>query len=170
MKHFIKIFGLCVVFGLSVFFFGQSIPDIAVETTKETTIQYCTFPLVRLQLDKFTVNQLHGYSSSLSSSDVRDSITPVGTDKSFQLDIAENESKIKMVQYELLDIANDKVIDEDTITALESVSGEDSITKSVDITLNAAMDTSTEYGLRFALTTNTSKVIYYYTRIKYYDS
>lgn len=170
MKHFIKIFGLCVVFGLSVFFFGQSIPDIAVETTKETNIQDCTFPLVQLQLDKFTVNQLHGYSSSLSSSDVRDSITPVGTDKSFQLNIAENESKIKMVQYELLDIANDKVIDEDTITALESVSGEDSITKSVDITLNAAMDTSTEYGLRFALTTNTSKVIYYYTRIKYYDS
>ncbi len=166
MKHFYKYFGLFVLFGLSIFFFSRNIPDITVGTATATSLQDSTFPIMYLQLNKYTVNTLHGYSSELDSGKIRESITPLDVSKSFMVKISENESTIKKLDYELKDIANDKIIMSDSLTAF---SKEDNY-KTANINLDTAMDTSTEYGLKITLTTNYSKKIHFYTRIKYYDS
>lgn len=119
-----------------------------------------------LQLNEFTVNTLHGYSSELDSANVRESITPLGTDKSFTVKISENESNIKRLDFELKDIANRKIITSNTLTAFSHVKK----FKTAKIKLDASMDTSTEYGLKITLTTNYSKKIHFFTRVKYYDS
>lgn len=166
MKYFYKGFGLFILFCISLFIFGQNIPSINVGTATATSLQDSTFPLVTLQLGKYTVNTLHGYSSELDSANVRESITPLDSSKTFQIMIAENESTIKRLDYELQDIANQKAIGTGSLSAFSGEKG----SKAAKLKLDAAMDTSTEYGMRITLTTNYSKKIHFFTRIKYYDS
>ena len=166
MKYFYKIFGLFVLFGLSIFLFSRNIPDITVGTATATSLQDSTFPIMYLQLNKYTVNTLHGYSSELDSGKVRESITPLDSSKSFMVKISENESTIKKLDYELKDIGNDKIMLSNSLTAFSN----EKDYKTAAIKLDTALNTSTEYGLKITLTTNYSKKIHFYTRIKYYDS
>ena len=166
MKYFYKGFGLFILFCVSIFLFGQHIPSINVGTATATSLQDSTFPLIRLTVDKYTINTLHGYSSELNSGNIRESITPLNADKSFDVVISENDLKIKRLDYDLKDIANDKSIGSGTMSAFNESTGQ----KTAHLTLDAAMNTSTEYGLELTLTTNYSKRIHFYTRVKYYDS
>lgn len=166
LKYFYKGFGLFILFCVSIFLFGQHIPSINVGTATATSLQDSTFPLIRLTVDKYTINTLHGYSSELDSGNIRESITPLNADKSFDVVISENDLKIKRLDYDLKDIANDKSIGSGTMSAFNESTGQ----KTAHLTLDAAMNTSTEYGLELTLTTNYSKRIHFYTRVKYYDS
>lgn len=166
MKYLYKFFAYFALFCISIFAFHGDIPNISVGTATATSLHDSTFPIMYLQLNEFTVNTLHGYSSELDSANVRESITPLGTDKSFTVKISENESNIKRLDFELKDIANRKIITSNTLTAFSHVKK----FKTAKIKLDASMDTSTEYGLKITLTTNYSKKIHFFTRVKYYDS
>ncbi len=166
MKYLYKFFAYLVLFCFSIFLFSRDIPNISEGTATATSLHDSTFPIMYLQLGEYTVNTLHGYSSELDSADVRESITPLGTDKSFTIKISENESNIKRLDYELKDIANQKTILSNTLTAFSH----EKKFKTAKIKLDATMDTSTEYGLKITLTTNYSKKIHFFTRIKYYDA
>lgn len=167
LKHVYKFIFLVFVFGVSMAFFWKSIPTVSSgSTTEATNLQASTFPVINLELGKFIVNTLYGYSSEINSSKLRECITPLNADKSFQINIDENKTRIKKLTIELRDIANNKVIEENTLTAFDN----NNKYKSVKIKLNEAMDTSTEYGMQITLTTNISKKINYYTRIKYYET
>jgi len=151
---------------IGIAFFSKSIPSISVSTTTASSIQDSTFPMVYLQVGESFINPLHGYSSELNSSTVRESITPLDTGKTFAVNIAENDSKIKKLSYELRDIANNKSIETGDITAFDK----NKKYKVATVHLKEAMDTSTEYGFCMTLITNYSKKIHFYTRIKYYDN
>ena len=140
MKHLYKFIALVFIFMIGIAFFSKSIPSISVSTTTASSIQDSTFPMVYLQVGESFINPLHGYSSELNSSTVRDSITPLDTGKTFAVNIAENAFD-KNKKY-----------------------------KVATVHLKEAMDTSTEYGFCMTLITNYSKKIHFYTRIKYYDN
>ena len=163
MKHLYKAVALFLLFGVSVFLFRKMIPEASVGTSSATELQTATFPIMYLQLgNDYTINTLHGYSSELNSSSVRDSITPLSSDKSFYIKLKENKLKIKKLTYSLKDIANNRVIETNTLTAFDLKNGY----KTLKIKLSESIDTSTEYGMCFTLTTSMSKKIYFYTRIK----
>lgn len=166
MKHLYTFTALLFVFIISIIIFEKDIPSISVTTTTATSIQDSTFPIVYLEAEGYRINTLHGYSSKLDCGDVRESITPLNREKTFSVQIDENESVIKRLSYELWDISNNKIMEENTITALEKT---DSY-KVAKIELKEAMDTSTEYGMQITLTTNSSKKIHFYTRLKYYEN
>ncbi|MDE6566977.1 MAG: hypothetical protein K2K70_04485, partial [Lachnospiraceae bacterium] len=166
MKHLYIFTGLLFIFIASIFFFKKDIPSISVATTTATSLQDSTFPIVYLQDDKYTINTLHGYSSELNSGKVRESITPLNTKKTFQVKIDENSSKIKQLNYALKDISNNEIIEEGRINALEQ---KDNF-KVAKIKLKEALESSTEYGMQITLTTNLSKKIHFFTRIKYYET
>ena len=95
LKHLYKFIALFFLFIASLFFFSSNIPEISVETTTATSLQASTFPIMYLQVDKYTINTLHGYSSEIDSGKIRESITPLDSKKSFKVKIDQNESKIK---------------------------------------------------------------------------
>ena len=119
LKHIYIAVGLFLLFLGSIFFFGQSIPELTVEETSATSIQDSTFPLVYIQVDDHVINTLHGYSSKLDSGLVRESITPLSAKKTFQIKVRSNESKIKKITYDLKDIANDKSLENNSLTAFD---------------------------------------------------
>ncbi len=165
MKHLYKFVILLIIFLGALFFFGKGIPSISIATTTATSIQDSSFPTMYLQLGDYTVNTLHGYSSELSSSDVRESITPLDTTKTFIAKIDENDCVIKKLSYDLRDISNSKSIESGDITAFDKKGS----LKTAKIRLKEGMDTSTEYGMKITLITSYSKKIHFYTRIKYYE-
>lgn len=166
MKYIYKFIALFFVLIGSIIYFGRTIPEISVATTTATSIKDSTFPLVYLQLGDYTVNMLHGYSSRLDSGSVRESITPLDTSKKFTVKIQQNSSKIKKLTFELLDIANDKVIENGSMSAFDSQGNY----RTANLKLTGGLDTSKEYGFQITLTTNVSKKIYFYTRIKFYSN
>lgn len=166
MKHLYIFTGLLFIFVASIFFFKKDIPSISVATTTAISLQDSTFPIVYLQNDKYTINTLHGYSSELNSGNVRESITPLNTKKTFQVKIDENSSKIKQLNFALKDISNNEIIEEGRINALDQ---KDDF-KIAKIKLEEALESSTEYSMQITLTTNLSKKIHFYTRIKYYEN
>lgn len=166
MRYIYKAIILLFVFLGSIFYFGRTIPEISVATTTATSMKDSTFPIIYLQLGDYTVNMLHGYSSRLDSGSVRESITPLDTSKKFTVKIQQNSSKIKRLTFELLDIANDKVIENGSMSAFDSQGNY----RTAGLKLTGGLDTSKEYGFQITLTTNVSKKIYFYTRIKYYSN
>lgn len=150
----------------SIYFFSKSIPEATIGTTKATSLQDAAFPIMYIELGDYTLNTLHGYSGELNSGNIRESITPLGTDKTFAVKIDENNSKIKRLDFQLRDIANNKIIESNTLTAFEKKSND----KYAKIKITESLDTSTEYGMQITLTTNLSKKIQFYTRIKYYEN
>lgn len=167
LKHLYKSAALFLLFCLSLFLFRKMIPEVYADTSSATVLQTATFPIMYLEIGNgYTVNTLHGYSSELNSANIRESITPLSTDKSFTVKIKENQSKIKKLTYNLKDIANNKIIESNTLTAFNLNNG----FKILKIKLTENIDTSTEYGMQLTLTTNVSKKIHFYTRIKYYDT
>ena len=166
VKHFYKFIALLFIFIGSIYLFSKNIPEATGGKTKATTIQDATFPIMYIGIDKYTLNPLHGYSSKLDSGNMRESITPLGTDKTFVVKIDENNSKIKKLEYQLRDIANRKVIESNSMTAFDKKDN----SKFAKIKISESIDTSTEYGMQITLTTNLSKKIHFYTRIKYYEN
>jgi len=166
VKHIYKFIVLLFIFSFSIFVFKDEIPDATAGKTIATSLQDSTFPIISLQLGKYTVNTIHGYSSELDSGNIRESITPLDTSKSFQVKITENETKIKKLSFELWDILNNKIIETNTLTAFNSGKKD----KTIKLKITEALDTSTEYGMQITLTTNLSKKINFYTRIKYYEN
>lgn len=166
MKYLYKLLAYAALFGIFIVVFSRGIPNINIGTATATSLHDSTFPIMYLQLDEYTINTLHGYSSELDSANVRESVTPLNTDKTFTIKISENESDIKRLDYELKDIANQKIIASSTLTAFSHQKN----FKIAKLKLDAKMDTSTEYGLKITLTTNYSKQIHFFTRIKYYDT
>lgn len=164
LKHVYKAIFLFFLFIVAVLFFGRTIPEISVATTVATSMQHSTFPIVYLQVGDYTINTLHGYSSELGSEKIRESITPIDAKKSFSVKIQQNETKIKKLDYQLKDIANKKNIEENSLTAFDTQ--EDY--RTALLKFSASLETSKEYGLQMTLTTNLSKKIHFYTRIKYY--
>ena len=149
-----------------MYFFSKSIPEATIGTTKATSLQDAAFPIMYIELGDYTLNTLHGYSGELNSGNIRESITPLGTDKTFAVKIDENNSKIKRLDFQLRDIANNKIIESNTLTAFEKKDND----KYAKIKITESLDTSTEYGMQITLTTNLSKKIQFYTRIKYYEN
>lgn len=166
LKHLYKFIALFFLFIASLFFFSSNIPEISVETTTATSLQASTFPIMYLQVDKYTINTLHGYSSEMDSGKIRESITPLDSKKSFKVKIDQNESKIKKLDYSLRDIANNKIIETNSLTAFNTEKGY----RTVTIKISQGLDTSTEYGFQISLTTSSSKKIHFYTRLKYYSN
>lgn len=166
MKHLYKFVALFFLFFCSLFFFGQSIPSVSITSTTASSLQDSTFPIMYLQDGNYTINTLHGYSSEMPIGKIRESITPLDNSKTFSVKIQQNESKIKKITYELRDIANHKVLETNSYMSFDS----DGKYLTSKITLNQALDTSTEYDMQITLTTNVSKKIHFYTRIKYYTN
>ena len=95
MKHLYKSIGLFFLFIGSIIFFAKTIPEATAGTTKATTLQNATFPIMYIEVGDHTINTLHGYSSDLNSGKIRESITPLDTSKTFTISIDEMKAKSK---------------------------------------------------------------------------
>lgn len=167
MKRVYQIVYFIAVFCGAVFFFGSRMGETLFARKAETVaVGDATFPTVSVLTCGEEINCLYGYSSSLDTILNREDMIPVGADGIFELKIKEDEMSIRRLKYEVLDVSSEAEVDSGTINAFEKVDGY----KIVRIKLKADLKEGTEYAAKVTLINNAGKRMYYYFRIKQYDS
>ncbi|MBE5961107.1 MAG: hypothetical protein E7256_06915 [Lachnospiraceae bacterium] len=163
MKIVYRILILLLIFTGSLIYFGSNMQEQVFSIEKETMeMSDATLPYITIQSGNAALNLLHGYCSNLDEMVIRESITPVGSEQEFTVLITENESVVKKLKYEVIEIQNETAIEEDAINALEKIENG----KTAKIKIKTPLEQNTEYVVKITLITDQSKRIYYYTRIK----
>jgi hypothetical protein len=129
-------------------------------------MEEATFPLVRLRTEDVIINLLHGYSSNLDANSIRESLTPIGPEGSFEVLIQESDYEIKKLNYEVREFIGNELIEKGSV----SVFDEENEFKTAKLHLSPDLQKEKDYAVKITLITSESRKMYYYTRIKKYDS
>jgi len=167
MKRVYRILYLVLVFLGAVLFFGSRVGETVFNEDKET-VQGSTaaFPTVSVLTCGEEINCISGYSSNLSTILNREDLIPIGPDGIFELKIKEYETDVRRLKYEVLDVSSEAEVDSGTINAFEKQDGY----KLVRMKLKADLKEGTEYAVKTTLISNAGKRMYYYFRIKQYQT
>ncbi len=132
---------------------------------KETTdnkmdLEEATLPVMSMKIGGEKANLMYGHAGQMQVDFMRESLTPLETDKELTVSITPNGHKIKDLVYEVRTSDGSKVIENDKIKNFKK-DGED---KTVTFSLRKSILMNQEYSLAFTLTTDEGEY-YYYTRI-----
>ncbi len=167
MKRVYQILYLVVVFCGAVLFFGSRVGETIFDGDAKTVpASDSVFPTVSVLTCGEEISCLYGYSSNLSTILNREDMIPIGADGIFELKINEYGTDIRRLKYEVLDVSSEAEVDSGTINAFEKQDGY----KIVRIKLKTDLKDETEYAVKATLIGNTGKRMYYYFRIKQYES
>lgn len=166
MKRIYRVLILIVVFIGALLLFANNIPQNLFSAGIRTqAMDNATFPVISFTSGGQEINKLHGYASNIDEMLIRNCITPVSLDKTFYVNIYENESKIKKLKYNLYDDTGEE-LENGTVLLLDN----DEPEKQVKLTVTEPLKSGREYIVKITLVTDTGKRIYYYTRLKEYDN
>lgn len=170
MKYLYKAIILLCIFAGSIYYFSRDIKEEVFDFDKTIEMSAASFPTITLRLGEEEINLLHGYSSNLDANILRECLTPIDESQNFVVAIDEKENEVKRVVYELRSVYDNKLIETDTINALEN---EGNI-KTAKIKIKTELEEGLEYAMKITLVTSESRKMNYYTRVKllptsYYD-
>lgn len=172
-----RIIILTVIFFGALYFFSRNYLVVRnFDLTADTTgMAEATLPNISLVVGDDEINRIYGYSANLDWTLNRETITPIGKDKSFVVRVEENGMTVRRLKYELFDVDSGMLLDSGTISALTSEkvqegNDSDKTVKTAKIKLNAELTEGTEYSVKITLVTSSSKRVYYYTRVKLYNN
>lgn len=157
---------LICIFAASLYYFGRDIKEEVFDIQKTVEMGKTTFPILTIRLEQDEINLLHGYSNNLNPGIVRDSITPLAEDQSFDVVIDGKGNDVKRVIYELRSVGDNKLLETDTINALEKEEDK----KTARIKFKISLEKDTEYAVKITLVTSQSRKMNYYTRVKWDSS
>ncbi len=120
-----------------------------------------TYPVILLTCKNYEVNCLHGYAEAMDISYMRDTILPVGEDRSISFSVETYGRGISTLAFEVRDVSGERLIENTVIEDWEKVG--DSI--NCQITLKDLITPNEEYMLIFLVTPTEGDTIYYYTRM-----
>lgn len=163
LKHVYRAIILVAIFIGAFYFMSKNIREVGIDINKTVELSDATFPVLYIQSENQKLNKLHGYSSNIDANLIREGITPLEEDMSFDVLIDENESKIKKIKYQVREVYKNELIDSGSISNLNKKNKN----KTVKIRIKSNLEQNKEYAVQITVITNTSKKINYYTRIKH---
>lgn len=125
-----------------------------------------SYPIVSMFTEGHRVNSLHGYSTSMDSAYLRDTVQPVGSDRKIEVRLNTFGNSIARIAFEVRSINGERLVESTEVEEYEQNN------KAIDfsITLKDLIEYDTEYMLVFLVTPEESTPIRYYTRIVLSDS
>ena len=129
-------------------------------TDNKTDLEPASLPVLSMEIDGNELNQLLGYKQEMQVDFMRDSLTPIDTDKEITLAITPFGHKIKSVAYEVRTSDGSKVVEN---AKIKSFSKEEN-TQKATFAIQQPIRMNQEYSLRFAVETD-KETVYYYTRL-----
>lgn len=130
-------------------------------TTKQAD---ATLPVMSFNLDKIKINPLHGYTTEMDPTKMRDCVIPISDDRKLSLSISTYGMAVDRISYKIRSMDGKRLVADDEIS---SFSNKDNTIKA-DISMPNVMDENTEYLLVFTITSGQDNV-YYYSRIMQTD-
>lgn len=140
---------------ISNYIFNQGTTDLTVE------MQEATLPVVSVLYDGRTVNTMRGFTNRIDNGSLRDSLSPIGDDRSLSFIIDKYASSITRIRYEVRSVDGSRLIENTDIENFEDQKGK--ITGKISI--RDLIEDKQEYNLCFILSLDDGREAYYYTRI-----
>ncbi len=166
MKYTIRILILLGIFIGSIYFFGSNMDEAMFGTIKTAEMSEAELPTIELQSDGVTVNRLYGYTSAIDVFTIRENMIAVESEQTVELLINENETDVRKLHYEVLDVDTKEEIAEGTINAFDKVEEQ----KKARLKIAEKMESGKEYAVEVMLVDSESRRIYYYFRVKQYEN
>lgn len=155
----IRIIILAGIFIAAVLFFSTILNHK--ETKKSRALTSPTLPIMYMDVENTRVNPLNGYVEELQASTIRDSLTPITGDRSLTFELKTYDNKIKGVDYEVTSLMDGSLVENGKIKNMTETEG--ILTASFQIGTPILLDQ--EYMLKFSVSLENGKLVYYYTRI-----
>ncbi len=165
LKQIYRIIILLAAFIAALSYFSGDIKEVVFDIDNTTTMEEATFPLVTIKTGNNTINQLHGYSSNLDANKIRESVTPLDLDKTFEVQIDQKDYDIKKLNYEVRDFVGNALIETDSISVFDDNENK----KTAKVKLQAELEMDKEYAVKITLVTSESEKMFFYQRIKLYE-
>lgn len=158
-KTVIKGIILLIIFFAGIYVLGRFKNYEETDTT--IAMEEATLPVIYLTSFGQTVNELHGYVNDMEANYMRDTITPLDSERELPITINKYSSGIKSVSYEVRSLDTTRLVEETEVLNYEET--DDTIRATLNI--KNLIEDNHEYILKINLSTESGKNIYYYTRI-----
>ena len=145
---------ICGVAGFSSLMNHQS-------TDNRNDMETASSPSMAMMLDGTEINRMYAYADQMDVSSMRDSITPLGTDRTLEVCITPNGREIKSLLYEVTTPDGEEVVENNKI---RNFNQQDNGTLTLEFTLTQPILMDQEYALNFTLNTEDGSW-HYYTRL-----
>ena len=131
--------------------------------TTDMTIEMpqATLPVISVLYGDKKVNTMHGYVNRMDAATMRDSISPIGEERSLSFSVETFDTGISRVGYEVRNLDGSRLIEETTVGNYEHKTGKVVGT----INLKDLIEKEKEYNLGFVLQLTDGRSVYYYTRL-----
>lgn len=157
-KGLIKAASLVIVFLVALAIFGGTMNQSQVDYTTE--MEQASLPVIVLYENDEQINELHGYRMPMKATGMRDTITPLSSNKEIPLMVRTYGCKIDDISYEIRSIDGERLVSDGSITPFEEQDGQ--IQTSVPV--QSLLEQPKEYILTLLLKQK-DDTYYYYTRI-----
>ena len=136
VKYLYKVVVLLVVFVGALFYFGGQLQSDLYEEGVVVNQGAESMPYLTLKSQGISMNRLYGYNGPIDDNIVRESITPLNSDKKLKIQISEGQVRLAKLQYDIVDKDTDEVYYSGTMNSI----GKD--TKEIEIELDFGFKTS----------------------------
>lgn len=130
-------------------------------TDNKTDMETASSPSMSMLIDGTEANRMYAYADEMNVIFVRDSITPLATDRTLEVSITPNGREIESLVYEVMSLDGESVIENDKI---RNFTEEEDGRLTVRFTLSQPILMNQEYSLHFTLDTE-DRSWNYYTRL-----
>lgn len=162
-KILIRIIVLLLVFTGSAAVFSLMIND---ETKMRTeTMAQASLPLVYMVYRDVQMNPLHGYTKPMEATAVRDTLTPISTERDVSIKVETFGEEVSDIYFEVLTADGKTSLENTKVTAITEEEG----AIAASFTLQNLMRMEQEYVLKIQLRCK-ERDVYYYTRVVQQDS
>lgn len=157
-KTIIKILVFVVTFVVSVIVIGSVMNKGHNNLTME--MASATFPIVTMERDGITYNQLHGYSEPMATAFQRDTITVLGENRNTDFTIDTYGRNVTGISIQVRNVDGSRLIEDTPITNYRTEKG---IIRG-SVALKDLIEADTDYCLTFVLELDGIQKLYYYTK------
>lgn len=130
-------------------------------TDNKTDMETAVMPVMAMMIGDVETNAMYGYRQEMEPDFMRDSLTPLGTDKKLCVSITPNGQEIDSMVYEVQTLDGSRVIENDKIKVFQE---EENGKLTAEFTLKKSILMNQEYSLVFSLNLG-EETFYYYTRL-----
>lgn len=157
------------VIGKSIFFVAVLLASFLIlemamnqgNTDMTSEMAKASYPLVSISMDGGAVNYLHGYAEEMSAAYMRDTITPIGTDRKITIQMDKFGEPVQKLSYEVRSADGSRLIENHDLKDIQTT--KDQITAS--FTIKDLITAGNEYNLILMAQLSSGQSVRYYTRL-----
>lgn len=124
-------------------------------------VENASLPIVYMEVSEMMVNPMYGYANEMEQQYIRDSITPLPTDRVLTVILEKLGNSIESVGYEVSTADGTQTVENGSITNLKEKDG----FFTADFKIQNPILMNQEYTLRFEITLEDGESYHYYTRL-----